>query len=477
MLGDRPASPVRDAMVAMIGLGSIMVVALALRSWGVGDKSLWLDEALSWHAARLPLADMVDWTARDRHPPLYYALLHCSVAIFGDSEAGLRALSTIASAGAVAVLGFAGWRSGGRGHGLLACGLLALHPTHIEFAQEARMYPLLGLLALAASWALAWAIAQPTPRRFASYALLALATLYTHYSGVFVLAVHGAIVLAYGARRMATHGDRRLALGGLVALTAVAAGYAPWYPHLVDAAREAPTHLPQPSWRSVELVSSALLGLPRAAHRWRIALLVLAALGVYGALRRRDDPFVISVASLALVPCLQLLYSLARTPVLDVRQSSPYIPGFATLVALGLIDATDRISHALGRPRVRHALSAAGGAAVGALLLTGATGWYQRGPREDWRGACDVVRGSDTVYIWPGYVDEPLRYYGVTAMRPYPPSGPTTDLTEPGASSLVLSHETPDEAAAIIRALSSSCAFSEPLRLPGITVYSLTPLE
>ena len=100
---------VRASMLA----AAVGVVALGLRLYDIGDKSIWLDEAWSWRAARLSLGDMVDWTAQDRHPPLYYGLLHYWTDALGDSEASLRLPSAIASAVSAVLLAVAGWRVGG----------------------------------------------------------------------------------------------------------------------------------------------------------------------------------------------------------------------------------------------------------------------------------------------------------------------------------------------------------------------------
>jgi uncharacterized membrane protein len=81
-----------------------------------------------WYAAELSVPDMVDWTATDKHPPLYYAVLHYTIALFGDSESVLRAPSAVAGALTVGLLVAAClW---GREYllGAIAGLILALHP-------------------------------------------------------------------------------------------------------------------------------------------------------------------------------------------------------------------------------------------------------------------------------------------------------------------------------------------------------------
>lgn len=58
----------------------LLLAGIFLRVWGIGDKSLWLDEAVSFHYAD-PFHQSVpslikEVKAVDAHPPLYYLLLH-----------------------------------------------------------------------------------------------------------------------------------------------------------------------------------------------------------------------------------------------------------------------------------------------------------------------------------------------------------------------------------------------------------------
>ncbi len=462
-------------VVAVALLGSL---ALGLRLWGIGDKSIWLDEAWSWRAARLSLPDMVEWTGQDKHPPLYYAVLHFWTAVFGDSEAMLRAPSAIASAAAVVLLATVGWRRGGLLLGLLAGFVLAVNPTHVEYAQEARMYPLAGALALASTVALAALIDRPSVWRAGGYALAASCLVYTHYSGFLVLGLHAALVVAYAVAhwRADPARGRCLLLLAAGALLAVAVVYAPWYGHLFDSTRAGVDHLPDPSWTLVDLTFSALLGLQRASDFWLAITLPVVGLGLWGLYRRRSDPYVVCVSAIAIVPCVQLVYSLVRSPVFDVRQTAPYIPGFAFLLALGLLELGEYVADTLSRRRVAIPMSLAGGAGIGALMLVGCGDWYDRGPREDWRGAAAAVDGAPgPVYIWRRYIDEPLRYYTEQPLTPFTPSGGLAQIQAPVAGALVLSHHTAAEADAIIKTLGDVHSVGEPVDYVGITVYSLTP--
>ncbi|MEZ4556700.1 MAG: hypothetical protein R2854_09695 [Caldilineaceae bacterium] len=49
---------------------------MALRVLRLNWQPLWWDEGYSIYFATEPLARMLNLTAHDIHPPLYYALLH-----------------------------------------------------------------------------------------------------------------------------------------------------------------------------------------------------------------------------------------------------------------------------------------------------------------------------------------------------------------------------------------------------------------
>lgn len=446
-------------------------LALALRMYDAGDKSIWLDEAWSWRAAKLSLPDMVEWTAADRHPPLYYAMLHYVVAIFGDGEFALRLLSVLASAGTAALLAFVGYRSGGWLLGAIAGLLLVVHPTHIEFAQEARMYPLMGLLVLASTVSLAAVIERPSLTRAFAYGGLLTAMLYTHYSAALVVGLHLVLVSSFAFVRR-DDGGRRIAAYGLIAMAAAVIAFVPWMGNFLESAREGVGHLPEASWRLADLVGAAMFGLQRAEGFWLAIALPLIAFGAYGVVRRARDPYVVSVAAIAVLPTVQFTITFFRTPVLDARQASPFIAGVVFVCAIGLLEMGQYLADVLSRSTARRPVAIAGSAVLAVVMLLGVRDWYRSGPREDWREAARIVeeRGGTTL-VWRGYADVPLRYY--TDVRTVPAS-PAMSEVEPDARSLILSHHTADEKRLIIQNINAMAVFGEPVVLQGIEIYPLT---
>ena len=133
----------------------LLWLAAGLRWHALDGQSLWADEGNSVALARAGLAEIAARTAQDIHPPLYYWLLHGWMRLFGASEAAVRALSAFAAVLLVAVVMRLARRLFGRRAGWVAGLAAAVSPFQIYYAQEARMYALLALLAALAVWAAA----------------------------------------------------------------------------------------------------------------------------------------------------------------------------------------------------------------------------------------------------------------------------------------------------------------------------------
>src|SRR4051812_47697956 len=91
----RPAGPdelrvLRRRDWAAVGIVAAVVLGIALRFISRGP--LWLDEAQSLAIARQPISHLADALRHDGAPPLYYALLHWWVQLFGTSTFAVRSL-------------------------------------------------------------------------------------------------------------------------------------------------------------------------------------------------------------------------------------------------------------------------------------------------------------------------------------------------------------------------------------------------
>ncbi len=218
----------------------VLLLALALRLFQLDAQSLRGDEAATVLYAALPLSELWELArVTDPHPPLYYALLHPWQAALGDSAWVMRFAGVLASVLAVAALyRLAKLTRRGVALSLLAALLLAVNPLQIWLAQDIRAYSLFTLLGLLSSWALWAALTQQSPESgirnpehnsplatrhspsaiqnpkskmpgtagqalqnpksipWLIYVLLTVASFYTHYYTIFLIAFQGLFVLA-----------------------------------------------------------------------------------------------------------------------------------------------------------------------------------------------------------------------------------------------------------------------------------------
>lgn len=204
----------------------ILLLAFGLRMLDLQERPLWYDEAFATLYAALSPARIIYGTvtrvggagAADVHPLLYYFLLHGWMRVAGQSPFAVRFLSvglgfiTIALLWRLATWCFDRWTG-------LAVGLLAaINPFHVAYSQEARMYALLGLTAVAAAWGLLRALEERSGT--------------CHGSSARSPGTHGRWWLLYVAAATLTLYTHNLGSGVVLALNLLAVARRRWWPHL-----------------------------------------------------------------------------------------------------------------------------------------------------------------------------------------------------------------------------------------------------
>jgi hypothetical protein len=170
---------------------AVTVVAIGVLLRFLTTSALWLDEALSVNIAKLPLRQIPGALRHDGAPPLYYVLLHLWMGLFGRSDIAVRTMSSVISVAALPFAYMAGKRLAGRAGAWASLVLLASSPFAIGYATAARMYSLMILLSLLGLLAVARALEDPTRRRLGAVAVLTALVMYTHYWGLYLVAVTG----------------------------------------------------------------------------------------------------------------------------------------------------------------------------------------------------------------------------------------------------------------------------------------------
>jgi 4-amino-4-deoxy-L-arabinose transferase-like glycosyltransferase len=137
----------RRSAIPLLLLGTILLVAAAMRLYALGREGLWCDEAYTALTVRLPLGAMISKLLRtDEAPPFFYILEKLSTHLAGESEAALRAVPAFAGILVVAVLLWRAHRHGARADAWSAV-FVAVAAFGVFHARQARSYGLLILLA------------------------------------------------------------------------------------------------------------------------------------------------------------------------------------------------------------------------------------------------------------------------------------------------------------------------------------------
>jgi len=235
----------------ILSVVAILWLATGLRFYRLDAQSFWNDEGNSARLSERSVALIVEGTASDVHPPLYYLLLRGWREMVGESEFGLRSLSAFAGVALAAVVyGLARTLFRRERLAAWAAALAATaHPALVYYSQEARMYEWLALLAVLSTWLLLRLLSPPAGRwrhsEFAvagGYTLTVAAGLYTHYFFPAALAVQAAVVLLWLARpgrederdaRARTAAQLRTAARWAVMVAVAFLLYLPWVPVFV----------------------------------------------------------------------------------------------------------------------------------------------------------------------------------------------------------------------------------------------------
>lgn len=218
--GGKPVSVLRWLVV-------VLLLAFGLRLVNLGGRPLWYDEAFAILFAEKGLGAMLYGTltpvaggAADIHPLLYYTTLNGWMRIFGQSVALVRLYSVFAGLLTIAVVYRLAADMFTRRVGLVAAIIVALAPFHIQYSQEARMYALLTLILLLATWAY-WR-GWHTERRgwWIAFGVLAALAMYSQQLAAFYL-------VALGLTPVVTRQWRKVVPTGFAAGLALLI-YLPW---------------------------------------------------------------------------------------------------------------------------------------------------------------------------------------------------------------------------------------------------------
>jgi mannosyltransferase len=362
------------AVLALTALGAVLRFATLDR------QSFWLDELVTVSLLRLDFGSMVDAIPESEATPyLYYVLAWGWVQVFGIGEVGLRSFSALAGAAIVPVTYGAGAVLVSRRTGLVAAALVSVHPFLVWYAQEARSYSLVALLAGCAVLFFGYALRAKPGWALLGWAIASSLAIATHYFAVPLVVGEALWLLARSPARLLAALASLLPLAVLVAhvpllLDQRGAGEAVTEASLFSRVAGVPKGLIVGYSFPAEVAGSVLAGVLLL-----VGLVLLAVRSPRDVRRQALVP-----GTLALLPiAVPLVLALAGADYLIVRNTILAIVPAAICLAAGYV------ANRLG-------LVAASVLCALLVAITLSVSLDARYGRTDWRGAAERLATADT---------------------------------------------------------------------------------
>jgi mannosyltransferase len=334
-------------LICLAGLTALgLAVRLVIVDQPAAYDELYLYEAVHSRSLHSSMEVVVE---TESTPPLYFLVAWVAAKVGSDDFLWIKLPSLVAGTITIPLIYWLGVRTVGRTAGLIGAGFFTLAPFDIFYATEGRGYATLALLSVLSTICLVELVRTGRQRWAVALAFSSAGVLYTHYTGVFVIAAQfGWALVCCRARARPV----LLAAAGTVALLL------PWASGFLeqraDNTAERLEELPltfSGFWTTLGKISVGhpMVGLktvPGIGGLFIAAGVIAAALALLPAVRtnrlrvRRDVALIVLVAVAS--PVGAFLYSLGPENVYGPRYLSASVPALA--LATGALLTTPRRS-------------------------------------------------------------------------------------------------------------------------------------
>ncbi len=387
----------------------ITIAGAWLRLSHLGAKSLWLDEGATVTLARVPWHRFmwIWWHGEANLQTIYFLMMRGWVHM-GSSEAFLRLPSAIFGTVAIPLLYLVTRKFTGVTASLAAAALLAFSPSGVYYSQEARSYSLAIVMVLLATYFFVRAVEENRRADWALWTVFGIAAFYSHDLAALVLLAQ-AVSIFFKAPPVPWR--RVIVCGAIIFVAAL--------PGLTYIFRATPENLhfiwmPKPSAKEVWHLamffggSGAKVGM--AIVLWTAGAVTLWTASRYGTADARWRAALVMLW--AILPAFVLALVSLRQPMFLQRYMIFSMPALMLLAGIGVGN--------LRKWRI--------GLLLVVILCASASVTIVRKynkPREDWRGASNLVFRSatpgDAVAFFPFYQRIMMDYYAGQGAAAAPP--------------------------------------------------------
>ena len=173
----------------LVFLIPLFLLNLGLKFYGLSFSSYYLDEA--WHIfyAQMPFSELIQTALEDPNPPFYNLLIGWWSALFGVTEIGTRSLSALLSSLTAVLLFLFVRKHFNIQTAIFTVLLFTVSQIQLYYAQEARVYALVGLLTVLSFHYYMKLVKEADMKSFLLYTLVNILIIFTHLTPVFIFAV------------------------------------------------------------------------------------------------------------------------------------------------------------------------------------------------------------------------------------------------------------------------------------------------
>ncbi|MGI9308362.1 MAG: glycosyltransferase family 39 protein, partial [Gammaproteobacteria bacterium] len=326
-------------------LVAIILLGAALRIYNLGAESIWLDEALSWQQARLPLNEMLRSVAADVHPPLFALILHTTISLFGDSEFAMRLPSAFFGTVSIWLTWAVCRQLFNHQVALLAALLAAVSVFAVRYSQEIRMYSLSSCLALLSMLFLLRLLdanaREKTNVHTIAYCVSSTLLIYSHIYGLFIIMMQNVYVFGLLNMRPSTPLSLRR---WLIMQLVLAIAFLPWVSVLLDQISRTQTNFWLQKPDSGNLIETFRLYMGSMVALW-LSLVAVSAGFIALCMRRTTNlsgshpgnAWVLLGLWLLIPVLLSFLLSQFTQPFYNARYTIVSTPAWTLLTAAGLM--------------------------------------------------------------------------------------------------------------------------------------------
>lgn len=234
------------------------------------DNSFWADEGYSISLAKMSIADMINATANDVHPPLHYFLIQLMYHIFGNKGFAYHLSGFIPYVFLLIIICSYIRKRFGMLTAFFMVTMCSLMKEAVRYNVEARMYSMGALFVLLAFLTLYEIIKRNYLRDWMIFVIVSLAAAYTHYYALV------AVAFFYLALIPLTYRDRGKRRRTIMAYIITVIAYLPWLSILIKSFESTAD-----SWWLNEIPTIREAFLYLFDTKWLSILFVLAVIGYF----------------------------------------------------------------------------------------------------------------------------------------------------------------------------------------------------